>query len=292
MIERFGLIIGAMKAGTTTLFDHLARHPAIAGSNPKEPGFFAFDADYSRGRAYYEGLFRFDPAVHQIALDASTDYAKYPHCGDVPARLKAFGGEFRLIYSLRNPLRRIESHAQHVQHKRREVGRIDSDRPDHSLDAGVSAVSMDISRYAMQLDQYRDYFDRGALMITSVERLSADPAGVAAAACRHLGVDPSLLREDVLRRNAGDQTWRKREVHPLWRAAAAIAPLKAAARALVPKATRNRMRLSTRAESEAPGRFRLTTDEGSAIIDTLRPDLLRLRDQYGFDAAKEWGISL
>ena len=42
-MERYALIIGAMKAGTTTLFDHLAAHPAVAPSHPKEPGFFAFD---------------------------------------------------------------------------------------------------------------------------------------------------------------------------------------------------------------------------------------------------------
>lgn len=292
MINRFGLIIGAMKAGTTTLFDHLARHPHIAGSNPKEPGFFAFDDVYRQGRAWYEGLFSFDPAVHRIALDASTDYAKFPYCGDVPARLRDFGGEFRLIYSLRHPLRRIESHAQHVQHKRREVGRIDSPRQDHSLDAGVSPVSLDISRYAMQLDQYREYFERGALMIASLERLAADPSGVARAACVHLGVDPDLLPTQVERRNEAGQTWRSREIHPLWRAASSLAPLRAAAKALVPPDMRDRLRLKTRAATEAEGRFRLRPDEEAALIDALADDLKRLRDVYGFDCAAEWGIDL
>lgn len=292
MINRYGLIIGAMKAGTTTLFDHLARHPHVAPSNPKEPGFFAFDEVHARGRDWYEGLFSFDPAVHKIALEASTDYAKHPHCGGVPARMRAFGGEFRLIYSLRNPLRRIESHAQHVQHKRREVGRIDSERPDHSLDAGVSAVSLDISRYAMQLDQYRDYFDRGALMIASVERLAADPGGTLRAACVHLGLDPGLLPKEIERRNEGGQTWRAREIHPLWKAAAAIAPLKAAAKALVPKSLRDGMRVRTRPATHAEGRFALYPEEERRLIETLAPDLVRLRDVYGFDCEAEWGLTL
>jgi hypothetical protein len=292
MITRFGLIIGAMKAGTTTLFDHLARHPHIAASTPKEPGFFAFDDLYAEGRAYYEGLFSFDPAVHKIALEASTDYAKFPHCGGVPARMKTFGGEFRLIYSLRHPLRRIESHAQHVQHKRREIGRIDSPRPDHSLDAGVSPVSLDISRYAAQLDLYKDYFDAGALLLTSVERLSRDPEGVARAASAHLGVDPDLLPAGVLRRNEGGQTWRARDIHPLWRAARAFAPLRAAARAILPQGTRDRLRLKTRQATEAPGRFTLRPEEEAALIDTLRDDLQRLRDVYGFDCEAEWGIRI
>ncbi len=292
MIDRTGLIIGAMKAGTTSLFDRLSRHPEIAGSRPKEPGFFAFDNLHAKGRDWYESLFTFDPAVHLVALEASTDYAKFPHCGDVPARLAAFGGDFRLIYSLRHPLRRIESHALHAQHKRREVGRLESGRADHSLDAGVSPVSLDISRYATQIDQYRDYFDRGALMITSVERLAADPDGVARKACAHLGVDPALLPPDVERRNEAGQTWRSRDIHPLWRAASSFPPLRAAARVLVPKDARDRMRLKTRPSTKAEGRFKLRPDEEAALIEALRPDLSRLRDAYGFDCAAEWGIRL
>ena len=41
MIPQYVLIIGAMKSGTTTLYDYLARHPQLASSKRKEPGFFA-----------------------------------------------------------------------------------------------------------------------------------------------------------------------------------------------------------------------------------------------------------
>lgn len=292
MVDRYALIIGAMKAGTTTLFDHLAAHPAIAPSRPKEPGFFAFDDLFATGREGYHALFAFDPAVHQARLDGSTDYTKFPHCGDVPARLQAFGGDFRLIYLLRHPLRRIESHAQHVQHKKREVGRIDSNRADHSLDGGVSPVSLDISRYARQLDQYAAFFDRGALLVTSLERLTRDPAGVTGAVCRHIGVDPGLLSETVERRNAGDSVRRAREVHPIWRAAAAIAPARALVRAAVPQPVRDRLRGRTRPVTQAEGRFTLTAAEEAQLIEQLRPDLMRLRDRYGVDAKQEWDIDL
>ncbi|MCA8887984.1 MAG: sulfotransferase domain-containing protein [Parvularculaceae bacterium] len=292
MIQRFALIIGAMKAGTTTIFDHLAQHPHICGCSPKEPGFFAFDEVFARGRGWYEGLFDYDDGAHRWALDASTDYSKAPHADGVPARLAAFGGEFRLIYSMRNPLRRIESHALHVQHKRRELGRIDSDRPDHSLDAGVSQISMNICRYASQLDQYRDYFDRGAVFLTSTERLAADPGAVLGDICRFLDLDPALLPAEVTQRNAGDQKWRAREIHPLWRFASSIAPLKAAAKAITPAGFRDRLRLKTRPQTSVEGRFKLTAAEETQIIAQLTPDLVRLRDEYGFDCAREWGVQL
>ncbi|MFN3960370.1 MAG: sulfotransferase domain-containing protein [Parvularculaceae bacterium] len=291
-MERYALIIGAMKAGTTTLFDHLAGHPAVAPSQPKEPGFFAFDELYSKGREYYHSLFRVEDGAHRIRLDGSTDYAKHPYCGDVPARLKAFGGEFRLIYSLRHPLRRIESHAQHVQHKRREVGRIDSDRADHSLDSGVSPVSLAISRYAAQIDQYADYFDKGALLITSVERMAKAPEAAMREICAHLDLDPSGLPASVERKNAGARVRRGRDVHPLWRAASAIGPLRSLARAVTPKEFRNRLRDGARVQTQAKGRFTLTPGEEAQILEMLTPDLRRLRDRYGFDVEGEWGINL
>lgn len=293
MIDRYLIIIGAMKAGTTSLFDYLARHPAIAPSAPKEPAYFAFDDVYRRGPDWYRSLFRFDPSRHAVALEASTDYTKHPFCSDVPARMAAFGAQsIKLVYLLRHPLRRIESHALYVQQRRREVGRIDSERPDHSLDAGVSPVSLAISRYAEQLDQYEEWRRRGDLMILSLEAFSADPSGVGRDVCRFAGVDPDLLPAEAEQRNAGDDVRRAREVNPLWRAAATIAPLRAAVKSLVPSTTLQRLRLQTRKALKAEGRFKLRPDEEAKLLDELRPDLRRLQRDYGFDAEKEWGIAL
>lgn len=64
MIKNYVLIIGAMKSGTTTLFDLLSAHPAIAPCSLKEPGFFAFEDRWAEGFAWYESLFDFDPEQH------------------------------------------------------------------------------------------------------------------------------------------------------------------------------------------------------------------------------------
>jgi hypothetical protein len=124
MIPETILIIGSMKSGTTTLFDLLARHPAIAPARNKEPGFFAFEEVFALGFGWYDALFAFDPARHRYGLEGSTDYTKHPFCTGVAERLIASAPRrFRLIYLMRHPLRRIESHARHAQLTRREVGR-------------------------------------------------------------------------------------------------------------------------------------------------------------------------
>jgi hypothetical protein len=47
------LIIGAQKAGTTTLYDILNRLPNFCGSIEKEPGFFIKDVLYEQGSEWY-----------------------------------------------------------------------------------------------------------------------------------------------------------------------------------------------------------------------------------------------
>ncbi len=74
---RFGLIIGAMKSGTTSLFELLAQHPQISASAEKEPSFFNRDSDDDEWRRYTD-LWRWDPSRHLIALEASTSYSKSP----------------------------------------------------------------------------------------------------------------------------------------------------------------------------------------------------------------------
>ncbi len=297
MISDYVLIIGAMKSGTTTIYDYLKRHPEIATGRWKEPGFFAFEEKWALGFDWYEALFSFDPARHRYALDGSTDYTKHPFCKDVVERLKASAPRrFKLIYIMRHPLRRIESHAQHTERTRREIGQCPSPRKTHSLDAGVSPVSLAISRYAYQLDWYAEYFDKGELLLLTLEQLIRDPRAVYARICQFLDIAPLPLPDDAaLASNVGRSPASARPLralHPLWAKIEKTETAQRAARMLIPRALRARIAKKTGAWTQAEGRFRLNADEVRALTDALSPDLRRLRDRYGIDIAKEWAIEL
>jgi hypothetical protein len=289
-IPHYLLIIGAMKSGTTTLFNYLDQHPAIAGARPKEPGFFAFDDVFARGRGWYDGLFKFDPAQHRWALDGSTDYTKAPYCGDVRARIATFDdAEFRFIYLMRHPLRRIESHARHTQWKHRELGQIQSDRPDHSLDSGISPINLAASRYAEQLDRYRDLFDAGRVRLMTLEQFSADPVGQTAGICAFLGLAPPP--ELIVPENE-NRAGTKRKTPKWWMKVLRVPGLLPLAKLLMPEKLRVSLKTSMAKPIIATGRFRLTPDEEAALLEQLRPDLRRLRDVYGMDVEGLWGINL
>ncbi len=169
------LIIGSMKSGTTTLFEHLAQHPQVCASAMKEVGYFAFEEIWSLGPDWYAKHFKFDRARHVIALEASPDYSKTPFATGVPERIAAYGSDIKLIMIMRHPLRRIESHARHVAFSGREVGSFLSPRHNHSLEFGVSPVSLAISRYATQIDQYHRFYDSGRLLLLALEELQRYP---------------------------------------------------------------------------------------------------------------------
>jgi hypothetical protein len=297
MIPNFVLIIGAMKSGTTTLYDYLAQHPQIAACDEKEPGFFAFEEHWALGLGWYESKFAYDASRHRYAVDASTDYSKYPFCKDVVDRLKASAPRrFKLIYIMRHPLRRIESHARHVQRFKREIGRCLSPRVSHSLDAGISPISAAISRYAYQIDRYSEYFDRGDLLLLTLEHLARDPNTVFAKVCSFLGIDSVPLSDSLLKSNTAESKSEPGSLalgfNRLWWAAHNSQMLHGLAKRIVPENVRASVYRVAQKGAPLQGRFHLIPDETKTVLATLAPDLMRLRDRYGIDAAKEWSINL
>ena len=83
------LIIGAMKAATSTLYDQLRHQPGIFLPELKEPNFFSDDAHYARGIDWYTGLFA-EAGPSDLIGDASTHYTWSDSYRRFPNRLKQF----------------------------------------------------------------------------------------------------------------------------------------------------------------------------------------------------------
>ena len=285
----FALIIGAMKSGTTSLFGHLSQHPAICASRVKEVGFFAFPEKWEMGADWYASFFDYDPLKHRFALEASTDYTKRPYCHDVVARLRQLAGsQYRFIYIMRNPLRRIESHARHLDRTKREIGRTFVTRTHVSLDDGISDVWIDLSRYAYQIQPYVEAFGRDSLYLVTLEQLRSDPAAIVSEIFTFLGLEPCTVRIDQPLNEAFDAA------APIaaWQAASRSTLLNKAFTALVPPAARSRIRNLFSVQSSGFGRYTLTKGEEQYVIDRLRDDLRTLSGQYGVDVEGLWGIAL
>lgn len=100
-------IVGVQKAGTSTLFDLLRKHPEVCPGPRKEWHFFDNEKrswenpDYSA----YWAPGRSDR--HRIAIDGTPAYLFWPHAIE---RMRSYRPDMRLIASLRDPIERAFSH--------------------------------------------------------------------------------------------------------------------------------------------------------------------------------------
>src|SRR5688572_3137697 len=99
-------LIGAMKAGTSSMYEYLAAHPAIYAAPRKEPRLFAKPASEASDLSACAALFA-GRTSETWAFEASTAYTKYPMISGVPERIHATFPDARLIYLIRDPIERI-----------------------------------------------------------------------------------------------------------------------------------------------------------------------------------------
>jgi hypothetical protein len=178
-------LIGAQKAGTTSLAFLLNQHPDIAVSDPKEPGFFG--PHFGRGWDWYRGCF--PQTLPRVLLDASTGYTMAAlldgEDARVPQRIKASAPDARFIYVLRDPVERTISAYWHDKRAGRPIG---------SLREAVDAEPFyaDVSRYHWQISLYLEHFPRGQFLFVNFAELTADPVGIAKRCIAFAGLDPAL----------------------------------------------------------------------------------------------------
>lgn len=108
-------IVGAPKAGTTSLYHYLNEHPKIQMSSIKEPNFFSYSS-LKRDKLYYHSSI-IDTIEKYHALyvaadvnlrgDASVSYLFYE---DVPQKIHSYNQNAKIIIMLRDPVERAFSH--------------------------------------------------------------------------------------------------------------------------------------------------------------------------------------
>lgn len=179
------LLIGAMKAGTTSLYHYLRSHPEVYMPALKEVDFFTEELNWQRGWPWYERQFASAGEEHVAVGEASTSYTKFPRYGGIPEKIVQWLPDAALVYVVRDPVERIRSHYQHNVTLGEERG---------SLHEAVkkNPAYLDYSRYAMQIERYLEHFDRNRLLVIASEDLRSRREKTVETVLRHIGADPSL----------------------------------------------------------------------------------------------------
>jgi len=184
------LVIGAPKAGTTTLNDALSQHPQIYMSPVKEAGFFwaynqpidflAPGALNLRNRVVtdlktYQELFKHVAGQKAIG-ESSVRYLASPQS---PGLIRQFIPSARLIVSLRHPADRAFSEFGHqlrdgIEPCKSFAEAIEQERRGER-DHWMACRYLHLGFYARSLKRYLEYFDRAQLHISLLEDLQSGP---------------------------------------------------------------------------------------------------------------------
>lgn len=283
-IARFALIIGSAKSGTSSLFAYLAEHPEIAACSKKESQFFSNRQLFECGFEFYQKLWNWDAGKHQIALEATPNYARVtnPNMDDAPrniAELQAqTGAEFKFIYIMRDPIARIESHYTHLE----AWGQEPRTKP---YAQGLSEEIMDVSKYAMQLDEYRQRFGADNILLLNFEDLKERPATLLRQVCGFLQIDDCYQFKSLDTVYNSNQE-RKKVFIPGWNSLRQTSLLKAIARS-TPESAKAGFRnlLGKKVEQKIV----LTPAEREYALNYLQEDLQRLATEYQVDISR-WNL--
>jgi hypothetical protein len=280
------LVIGAMKSGTTSLFNYLRAHPQIFMSPLKEADFFVEEKNWQRGLNWYRTQFA-GASPGSVAIgEASTSYSKYPEYRGVPEKISACLPAVRLIYVVRDPIERIRSHYQHDALVGRERAPIE--------DAVLADPRyVDCSRYAFQLERYLNWFPRERILVIASEELRSSRSSTMRLIYRFLEVDDAFRPDDLDREF---YTTQERAAYPsyAWR-------IRRIAKRYLPAGRRAKELI----DRIVPASLRRVSSDGPAaaasadlVSDTLRARLQELlkddvRELYTYmpDGFDGWGIA-
>lgn len=263
------IIIGAMKCGTSTLHEQLARQPGIFMSEPKEPNYFSDDETYALGQAWYSGLFS-GAGSAVLRGESSTHYTKLPTYPKALERMRALLPHLKLVYLMRHPVDRLVSHYMHGWSMRSIAVPID-----RAINTNLDLV--EYSCYHMQLQPFVQAYGRASILPVFLEHMQRAPQAELERVCRFLGYSAApLWAEDLAPQNV---TAERLRLGVIGRKFVNNPLLKLLRRALVPQALRSALK---RRLSMTP-RPELSPASRARVVARFDEDLGRLGRELGVE---------
>lgn len=190
-------IVGAPKAGTSSLYHYLNEHPQIEMSSQKETDYFSDAAIQKQGMYYgknridteekYNRLFN-TQKKDVIFGEGSVSYLFYP---TVAQDIKAYNSMAKIIIMLRNPIDRAFSH--YLMDYR--LGLVSDSFKDiinktskHKNAHLFYQQYIKVGEYTTQLKRYFDVFDKESILLIDYEDFKSDVAGTVGLAYSFLKV--------------------------------------------------------------------------------------------------------
>ena len=186
------IVIGAMKAGTSSLHEYLSLHPNIYASKTKELDYFLWN--YGKGKDWYRSNF---PVNSKYRLESSPNYAKFFKDWEYAAiKMNKDLPGCKLIYIIRDPVERTLSQCRHHQlDPNREIPKLIEFEPENEI--------LTNSQYHRHISEFLKYFKKEQLLVIKNEDLKYDKENLLNKITHFLNIDPINIKDShVIESNA------------------------------------------------------------------------------------------
>ncbi|MBL4590462.1 MAG: sulfotransferase [Phycisphaerales bacterium] len=261
------VVIGAMKCATSSLHDQLDRQTGISMSDPKEPNFFSDGPNFAKGMDWYRALFASMP-TGDLKGESSTHLTKYPVHPDSAKRLHESLPDAKLIYVMRDPIKRIVSQYIHEWSQ-------------HTISTDINLAIREHTRliayssYAMQIEKYTELYDRAQVLPVFFERLMAEPQAEVERICAFIGYKGNGQWESESGAQNTSQQPQRRSAR--LNAVLDVPMVKTLRRALMPESLRSRIK----SRWTMKGKPEFTNESLEYLCEQLDPDLNTLGMMVG-----------
>lgn len=197
------LIIGAQKAGTTSLYQYLSQQPGVLPAFRKEIHYLSY-LHGRRSERWYRAYF--PRAPHDSAAITGEASTYYHMCLRAPERAARLLPSARILFIVRDPVERAFSQYRHSVRKGFERGSFEQaiERERAELPRELERLAADegyesylhqhqayLARgcYMDQLERWLRWYDRSRVLVLRAEDLFAEPERTYAEVLAFLGVE-------------------------------------------------------------------------------------------------------
>ncbi len=199
------IIIGAQKAGTSSLYFYLSQHPGITVSATKEIHYYNYYALRGKGLGWYRSFFPLMlSSKHQVTGEASPYYL---FDENVPPRIKKDIPDVKLIALLRNPIDRAYSayNMNKRQENRKDFPTFEEAISNEDMSSEQSVLYLFRGRYADHIKNWHRHFNRDQFLFIKSEEFFQNPKKTLGEVYEFLGVE-RIYPDNIQAQEVGNYT--------------------------------------------------------------------------------------
>lgn len=268
-------IIGAMRAGTTQIYDLLRQVPEVSVAKMKETDFFCSRESVARGFNWYASQFMGEETLWG---DVSPNYAKTDINPDAADLLYQANPDMDVFFVARDPVDRA------ISQYRKHWLEADTPPPETLLSSWTGRHILHASRYHACLEPFWARFGE-KVRIIDFDDLIADPEGTVAGICETLGISDVRLAPPETQTNSTEELARR----PRWWSRLRQSELGQQLRARLPRSVidlAKRHVVLPRAKAPPP---RFPDAVRDRLAEALADDAARFREATG-RAFRTWSV--